>query len=81
MTSTPATSATVGQAYTYTVQTNAPSGDAVTVTPGTLPTGMTFSPTTQTFTWTPTSTQANTTQSFTATVADTHGPQRPRSVR
>ena len=35
VTSTPATSAKVGQAYTYTVQTNAPSGDTVTVTPGT----------------------------------------------
>ena len=33
VTSTPATSAKVGQTYTYAVQTNAPSGDTVTVTP------------------------------------------------
>ena len=47
VTSTPATSATVGQTYTYTVQTNAPSGDTVTVNQihGTLPTGMTFNAT------------------------------------
>ena len=34
VTSTPATSAKVGQTYTYTVQTNAPSGDTVTVHAG-----------------------------------------------
>ncbi len=56
VTSTPAASAKVGLAYTYTVQTNAPSGDTVTVTPGTLPSGMQFSAATQTFTWTPSST-------------------------
>jgi cyclophilin family peptidyl-prolyl cis-trans isomerase len=72
LTSTPPTSATVGQVYTYTVQTNALSGDTVTVTPGTtLPTGMSFDATTQTFTWTPTADQAGTSPSFTATVTDT----------
>jgi len=73
VTSTPAASATVGVVYTYTVQTNAPSGDTITVTPGALPTGMQFSATTQTFTWTPSASQQNTTQSFTATVADKLG--------
>ncbi|MGA2255731.1 MAG: peptidylprolyl isomerase, partial [Thermoguttaceae bacterium] len=73
VTSTPAASATVGVANTYTVQTNAPGGDAVTVTPGTLPTGMQFSATTQTFTWTPTSSQANTALAFSASVSDSLG--------
>jgi cyclophilin family peptidyl-prolyl cis-trans isomerase len=73
VTSTPALSAQVGQAYTYTVQTNAPSGDAITVTPGTLPSGMTFSASTQTFTWTPTSSQSNTTSTFSASVSDALG--------
>ena len=47
------TSAKVGQAYTYTVQTNAPSGDTVTVSRATCP-GMTYARR-QTFTWTPAS--------------------------
>jgi cyclophilin family peptidyl-prolyl cis-trans isomerase len=72
ITSTPSTAATVGQVYTYTIQTNAALGDSITVTPGTtLPTGMNFDSTTNTFTWTPAADQAGTTQSFTATVKDT----------
>lgn len=70
VTSTLATSATVGLVYTYTVQTNAPSGDTVTVTPGTLPAGMQFNAATQTFTWTPTIAQQNTAPAFSATVSD-----------
>jgi cyclophilin family peptidyl-prolyl cis-trans isomerase len=71
ITSTPATSATVGQVYTYTVQTNAPAGDTVAVTPGTsLPAGMSFDAATNTFTWTPTADQAGTSLSFTASVTD-----------
>jgi cyclophilin family peptidyl-prolyl cis-trans isomerase len=70
ITSTPATAATVDQVYLYTLQTNAPSGDAITVTPGTLPAGMTFDAATATFTWTPTAAQAGTSPSFTATVKD-----------
>ena len=53
VTSTPATTASVGVSYTYQVTTNAPSGDTITVTPGTLPSGMTFDASTQTFTWRP----------------------------
>lgn len=72
MTSARAESATVGQAFTYTVLSNAPSGDTVTVTPGTtLPTGMLFNATTHVFTWTPTADQVGATQSFTATLTDT----------
>ncbi len=72
ITSTPATTATVGQVYTYTIQTNADAGDTLTVTPGlTLPAGMNFDAPTNTFTWTPTADQAGTTQSFSATVTDT----------
>jgi cyclophilin family peptidyl-prolyl cis-trans isomerase len=70
VTSTPATSTKVGQTYTYTVQTNAPSGDTVTVTPGTLPTGMQYNASTMTFTWTPTNSQSNTSPSFSASVTD-----------
>jgi cyclophilin family peptidyl-prolyl cis-trans isomerase len=70
VTSTPSSSAKVGQVYTYTVQTNAPSGDTVTVTPGTIPTGMQYNAGTLTFTWTPTGSQANTSPTFSATVAD-----------
>ena len=72
VTSSPATSAIVGQVYSYTLQTNAPSGDTVTVTTGSMPSGMTYSSSTQTFTWTPTTAQAGT-QSFTATLTDTLG--------
>jgi cyclophilin family peptidyl-prolyl cis-trans isomerase len=67
----PATSVNFGQVYTYTVHTNAPGGDTITVTPGTLPTYMQFDATTQTFTWLPDSDQVGTTQSFSATVTDT----------
>jgi len=74
MTSPRAASATVGSLFTYTVQTNAPSGDTVTVTPGTtLPGNMQFNSTTQTFTWTPTADEVGATQSFTATLTDTAG--------
>ena len=72
VTSTAATTATVGTPYTYQVTTNAPSSDAITVTTGSLPTGMTFDASTQTFSWTPTSDQAGA-QSFTYTVADAAG--------
>ena len=72
-TSTPSTSALVGQAYTYTVQTNAPSGDTVTVTPGKMPTGMTYDAATETFAWTPASGQVNTAPAFSATVSDAQG--------
>jgi cyclophilin family peptidyl-prolyl cis-trans isomerase len=72
ITSTPAMTATVGQVFTYTVQTEAAPGDTITVTPGaTLPTGMTFDSGTNTFTWTPSADQGGTTQSFSATVNDT----------
>jgi cyclophilin family peptidyl-prolyl cis-trans isomerase len=71
LTATPSASAKVGQVYAYTVQTNAPAGDTVTVTPGTLPSGMSFSG--NTFTWTPTTSQANTSPSFSASVSDSLG--------
>ena len=73
LTSGTAEAATVGQAFTYTVQNNVPSDDTVTVTPGTLPTGMTYDSTTETFTWTPTSDQGGTTQSIPVTLSDTAG--------
>jgi Ca2+-binding RTX toxin-like protein len=68
----PASSVQVGVLYTYVVQTNAPSGDTVTVTPVTLPTGMQFNGS-NTFTWTPTSGQLNTAPAFEATVTDSLG--------
>ena len=55
----PTAVAQVGVAYTYTVQTNAPSGDTVTVVPGSMPSGMTFDGV-NTFTWTPSNAQLNT---------------------
>jgi cyclophilin family peptidyl-prolyl cis-trans isomerase len=73
VTSTPATSASVGLTYTYAVKTNAPSGVTVTVTPGTMPAGMQYSAATQTFTWTPTDSQAKTSPAFSATVTDSLG--------
>jgi Ca2+-binding RTX toxin-like protein len=54
------------------VQTNAPSGDTVTVTPVTMPTGMSFN-NVNTFTWTPTTAQLNTSLPFDATVTDSQG--------
>ncbi|MGO9109761.1 MAG: peptidylprolyl isomerase, partial [Thermoguttaceae bacterium] len=72
VTSTPATSATVGQVYSYTVTTNASSGDTVTVAAEsgtTLPAGIQLMG--QTLTWTPTTDQAGTSPSFTLTVTDT----------
>ena len=69
--SAPGTSAQVGSLYTYTVSTNAPSGDTVTVTPVTVPSGMQLSG--DTFTWTPTNAQLNTSPEFEATVTDTDG--------
>ncbi len=71
VTSTPATTATVNQTYSYTVQTNAPGGDTVTVAAAsgtTLPGNMTL--TGSTVTWTPTSGEAGTSPSFTLTVTD-----------
>jgi cyclophilin family peptidyl-prolyl cis-trans isomerase len=68
----PITSARVGSLYTYVVQTNAPSGDTVTVTPGTMPAGMVFN-NVDTFTWTPTSAQLNTSPAFSAQVSDALG--------
>jgi cyclophilin family peptidyl-prolyl cis-trans isomerase len=73
LTSAPSASAKVGQAYSYTVQTNAPSGDTVTVTPVTLPTGMQFTAATNTFTWTPVASQQNTSPVFSATATDSLG--------
>jgi hypothetical protein len=46
--------------------------DTVTVTPVTLPPGMTFD-NVATFTWTPTNAQLNTSPTFKATVSDTQG--------
>ena len=68
----PASSAQAGVPYTFIVQTNAPSGDTVTVTPVTLPAGMQFDGV-NTFTWTPTSAQVNTSPEFYATVSDSLG--------
>jgi cyclophilin family peptidyl-prolyl cis-trans isomerase len=71
VTSTPATTATVGQQYTYTVQTNAPVSDTIVVAAAsgaTLPTGMTLAG--NTLTWTPAAAQAGTSPSFTLTVTD-----------
>lgn len=69
----PVNKARVAALYTFTVQTNAPSGDQITVTPVTLPTGMTFSSSTATFSWTPTNSQLNTSPTFEATVSDSQG--------
>jgi len=67
----PTASATVGKAMSYTVQTNAPSGDVVTVAEGSNePSGLTFNATTNTFTWTPTTAG---TQTFTAALTDSIG--------
>jgi cyclophilin family peptidyl-prolyl cis-trans isomerase len=74
VTSGTAESAAVGQVFTYTVKTNAPAGDAVTVTPGTtLPGNMAYSASTKTFTWTPTSDEVGVTQIFTVGLSDTIG--------
>jgi large repetitive protein len=75
LTSATAVSATVGQAFTYAVTTNAPTSvDTVTVTAGTtLPAGMTFDPTTNTFSWTPVASQVGATQTFSVTLSDTAG--------
>ncbi len=77
VTSTPAATATAGTPYTFQVTTNAPSDDTLTVTPGaTLPDGtvpMTFDPTTQTFSWTPSPDEVGTDQTFTYTVTDLAG--------
>ena len=72
-TSSPSKSAEVGQPYTYVVETNAPSGDTVTVTPGTLPSGMQYDTTTQTFTWTPSGAQIHTSLAFSAALSDSEG--------
>jgi cyclophilin family peptidyl-prolyl cis-trans isomerase len=68
----PVTAAQVGVLYTYVVQTNAPAGDTVTVTPVTLPAGMVFTAP-NTFTWTPSNAQLNTAPTFSATLSDTLG--------
>ena len=71
----PNNTAQAGALYQYVLATNAPSGDTVTVNQSTwtLPTGMTYNATTQTFTWTPTTAQANTSPEFSATVSDSEG--------
>src|SRR5208282_2474622 len=58
--------------YSYVLTTNAPSGDTVTVTPVNMPAGMQFTAP-NTFTWTPTSAQLNTSPAFSATISDTDG--------
>jgi cyclophilin family peptidyl-prolyl cis-trans isomerase len=68
----PISSAQVGVLYTYVVQTNAPSGDTVTVTPVTLPAGMVFTAP-NTFNWTPTNAQLNTSPTFSADLSDSFG--------
>ena len=81
VTSTVPATAQVGVPYTYTVATNAPTTtgfvDAVTVTPGSEPAGMTFDSSTQTFSWTPTAAEVTSAQSFSATVTDTAGNSTP----
>ena len=72
----PITSARVSSRYVFTVQTNAPSGDAITVHPVTVPDGMEFDGSTNTFIWTPTTAQLNSSNnpySFQATVSDAQG--------
>ena len=72
----PPTSATVNALYSYQVQTNAPSGDTITVTPGTLPSSIQYNATTQTFSMTPAAALAGTTVSYTATITDSYGNSR-----
>ncbi len=69
---TPTTKAKVGSLYTYTVVTNAPAGDTITVTPVKMPAGMTFD-NAATFSWTPSSSQLNTSPAFQATISDSQG--------
>jgi len=68
----PIDKARVGALYTFTVQTNAPAGDTITVTPVTMPAGMTFDGK-STFTWTPSSNQLNTSPALQATATDSQG--------
>ncbi len=68
----PIDKAHVGALYTFTVQTNAPAGDAITVTPVNMPAGMTFDGK-STFNWTPSGNQLNTSPALQATVTDTQG--------
>ena len=56
ITSTPITSATVDQAYTYNVNATDPDGDTLTYSLTTKPTGMTINSTTGLINWTPAST-------------------------
>ena len=74
VTSTPATSVAVGGTYTYTLQTNAPSGDTVSLALPSAATsdGVTYNSSTQTVSWTPTSSQTGQ-QTFDATVTDAAG--------
>ncbi len=73
VTANPSTSARVGQPYTYTVQTNAPSDDPLSfqysTSPYTLPSGMQYAGS-NTFTWTPSSGQLNTSPEFYVKVTD-----------
>jgi cyclophilin family peptidyl-prolyl cis-trans isomerase len=77
VTSTPAAAAAVGQPYSYTLQTNAPSGDAVTVqyttAPYTKPADMQFNTSTNTFTWTPGSADLHTSPEFYVQATDSLG--------
>ena len=75
-------SATVGTPFTFAAATNAPSGNAPTITAGsTLLPNMTFNAGTNTFSgWTPTSSKVGTTQSFPVTLSDSIGNSTTVSV-
>ena len=68
----PLSSVQVGVPYSYTVQTNAPSGDTLTVTPIAVPAGMLLG-SANTFNWTPSQAQLDTAPEFYATVTDSLG--------
>ena len=79
-TNEPATTAQVGKVYTYSLQTDAPAGDPVTVTPVTLPAGMTTDGNGN-FTWTPTKAEGGTTQTFSIDISDAAGNSRTSTLQ